>query len=157
MDTINTLCLPSVRSRGAEKPFHPLFPLLSPRVHQHVGYINQAAGIAEEMENYLHFLIFAFVWDIEQIHGYLSPWMKQGLLASACCCLPICYIRTAKLSNMFTFIITCPYQVESYLLPPDLPACQNVLHLLLGKLVFSSKLFRERYHLLGYDFVSSER
>lgn len=67
------------------------------------------------------------------------------------------HLRTAKLSNMFTFIITCPYQVESYLLPPDLPACQNVLHLLLGKLVFSSKLFRERYHLLGYDFVSSER
>lgn len=66
------------------------------------------------------------------------------------------HLRIAKLSTMFTFIITCSYQVKSYLLPPDLPACQNVLHLLLGKLVFGGKLFRERYRLLGYDFVSSE-
>lgn len=66
------------------------------------------------------------------------------------------HLTNAKLSTMFTFIITCPYQVESYLLPPDLPACQNVLHLLLGKLVFGGKLFRKQYHLLEYDFVSSE-
>lgn len=120
-------------------------------------YVNQAAGIAEEMENYLHFLIFAFVWGIEQIHGYLSPWMKKRTPGLSLLLSPyLQHLRIAKLSTMFTFIITCPYQVESYLLPPDLPACQNVLHLLLGKLVFSSKLFRERYHLLGYDFVSSE-